>query len=100
MAQLVQNLPAMQETQVSSLGQENPLEKEMTVSSSIFAWRIPWTERAWWATVYAVTESDKNELLTLALFSSYFKNFLYTIHTVDCMLNVNELAIYIFNKCL
>ena len=45
-------------------------------------------------------ESDTTEQLTLALFSSYFKNFLYTIHAVGCMLNVNELAIYIFNKCL
>ena len=38
------NLPAMQETQVLSLGQEDPLEKEMATHSSILAWRIPWTE--------------------------------------------------------
>ena len=44
MAQMVKNLPAMQETQTRSLGQENPLEKEMAVHSSVFAWRIPWTE--------------------------------------------------------
>ena len=37
-------LPAMQETQVRSLGQEDPLEKEMATHSSILAWRIPWTE--------------------------------------------------------
>ena len=43
-AQTVKNLPAMQETQVRSLGQENPLEKEMTIHSSIIAWGIPWTE--------------------------------------------------------
>ena len=43
-AQMVKNLPAMQETQVRSLGQEDPLEKEMATHSSIFAWRIPWTE--------------------------------------------------------
>ena len=43
-AQLVKNLPAMQETQGQSLGQENPLEKEMTIHSSIPAWKIPWTE--------------------------------------------------------
>jgi len=36
--------PAMQETQVQSLGQENSLEKGMTTHSSILAWRIPWTE--------------------------------------------------------
>ena len=40
--QLVKNLPAMQETQVQSLGWENPLEKEMATHSSILAWRIPW----------------------------------------------------------
>ena len=44
MAQLVRNLPAMQETQVQSLGGEDPLEKEMTTHSSILAWKIPWTE--------------------------------------------------------
>jgi len=40
----VKNLPAMQETWVQSLGQEDPLEKEMATHSSIFAWRIPWSE--------------------------------------------------------
>ena len=44
MAQMVKNLPAMRETQVQSLGQEDPLEKGMATHSSILAWRIPWTE--------------------------------------------------------
>ena len=44
MAQTIKNLPAMQETQIQSLGREDPLEKEMATHSSIFAWRIPWTE--------------------------------------------------------
>ena len=44
-AQTVRNLPAMQETWVLSLGQEDPLEKEMATCSSILAWRIPWTEK-------------------------------------------------------
>ena len=44
MAQSGKNLPAMQETQVQSLGQEGPLKKEMATHSSILAWRIPWTE--------------------------------------------------------
>ena len=44
MAQTVKNLHVMQETWVPSLGQEDPLEKEMATHSSIFAWRIPWTE--------------------------------------------------------
>ena len=44
---MVKNQPAMretQETQVQSLGQEDPLEKGMGIHSSILAWRIPWTE--------------------------------------------------------
>ena len=44
MAQTIKNLPAMQETQVQSLGREDPLEKEMAIHSSILAWEIPWTE--------------------------------------------------------
>ena len=44
MAQLVKNMPAMQETQVLSLGQEDPPEEGMATDSSILAWRIPWTE--------------------------------------------------------
>ena len=42
-AQLVKNLPAMQETWIQSLGWEDPLEKETATYSSILAWRIPWT---------------------------------------------------------
>ena len=44
MAQMVKNLPAMQETWVRSLGWEDPLEKGMATHSTILAWRIPWTE--------------------------------------------------------
>ena len=44
MTQIVKNLPAMQETQVPSLGQEDPLEEEMATHSSTLAGRIPWTE--------------------------------------------------------
>ena len=43
-AQMVKNLPAVQENQVQSLGREDPLEKGMATHSSILAWRIPWTE--------------------------------------------------------
>ena len=43
-SQMVKNLPAVQETEVQSLGQEDPMEKEMATHSSILAWRIPWTE--------------------------------------------------------
>ena len=41
---MIKNLPAMQEAQVESLSQEDPLEKGMATHSSILAWRIPWTE--------------------------------------------------------
>ena len=44
MAQTVKNPPTMRETWVQSLGQEDPLEEEMTTHSSILAWEIPWTE--------------------------------------------------------
>ena len=43
---MVNNLPAMRETQVRSLDQQDPLEKEMATHSSILAWRIPWTEES------------------------------------------------------
>ena len=43
-SQMVKNLPAVQENQVRSLGQEDLLEKEMAPHSNILAWRIPWTE--------------------------------------------------------
>ena len=41
---MVKRLPTMRETWVQSLGQEDPLEKEMTIHSSTLAWKIPWTE--------------------------------------------------------
>ena len=43
-AQMVKNLSAMQETQVRSLGQEDPLEEEMVTHSSTLAWGVPWTK--------------------------------------------------------
>ena len=45
MAQTVKNLSAIWETQVQSLGQEDPLEEEMATHSSILAWKIPWAEK-------------------------------------------------------
>ena len=62
-AQLVKNLPAMQETWVQSLGWENPLEKGMATHSSALAWRIPWTENPGW--LWGRKESDTTERLTL-----------------------------------
>ena len=52
---MVKNLPAMEQTQVRSLGREDPLEKGMATQSSILAWRIPWTE----ATVHGVAKSRR-----------------------------------------
>ena len=57
MAQKVKNLPAMQDTWVPSLAQEDPLEEGMATHSSIVAWRIP-LDRAWQATVHRVTKSQ------------------------------------------
>ena len=57
-AQMVKNLPAVQETWVQSLGQEDLLEKGMDTHSSILAWRIPWTE----ATVHGVAK-DQTQLI-------------------------------------
>ena len=45
MPQMLKNLPAMQETQLQSLGREDTLKKGMATHSSILAWRIPWTEK-------------------------------------------------------
>ena len=46
MAQMLKSLSTMWETQVQSLGQEDPLEKEMAINSSTIAWKIPWTDEA------------------------------------------------------
>ena len=60
---MVKNLPAMQETQVQSLDWEDPLEKGMATPSSIFAWRIPWTEEPS-GLQWGRKQSDKTERLT------------------------------------
>ena len=59
---MVKNLPMIQETQVGSLGWEDPLEKGMAMHSSILAWRIPWTEDSW-----GCKELDTTEQLTVSL---------------------------------
>ena len=51
----------MQETQVRSLGQEDPLEEEMATYSSILAWENPMDRGGWWAMVHGVAESDMTE---------------------------------------
>ena len=58
MAQMVNNLPVMQETNVQSLGWEDPLEKGLATHSSILAWRIPRREETWQATVHEAAKSQ------------------------------------------
>ena len=55
-AEMRKDVPALQDTQVPSLGQEGPLEKEMATYSNILTWRIPWTESLG-ATVHGVTKN-------------------------------------------
>ena len=57
-AQMVKNLPAMQETWVGSLGWEDALKEGMETHFSILDWRIPMDRGAWWATVYGITKSQ------------------------------------------
>ena len=61
MAKMVKNLPAMQETQVQSMGWEDPLEKEMTTYSYILAWEIPWTRKPGRLQSIGSQESDSTE---------------------------------------
>ena len=56
-AQMVKSLSAVQETQVQSLGREDPLEKEMATHSSILAWKNPMDRGAWWAAIHGVAKS-------------------------------------------
>ena len=60
-AQMVNNLPAVQETRVQSLGWDDSLEKGMAIYSSILAWRIPWTEEPGELQSMGVTEFDTTE---------------------------------------
>ena len=67
---MVKNSPAMQETRemwVRSLGQEDPLEKEMAIYSSILAWEIPWTEKPGGYSPWGHKELDMTEQLTFLL---------------------------------
>ena len=68
-AQTVKRLPAMHETWVRSLGQEDPLEKEMATHSSILAWRILWTEELGGLQSTGRKELDTTERLRFHLLS-------------------------------
>ena len=72
-AQTVKHLPTMRETQVQSLGWEDPLEKEMGTQSSTLAWKIPWLEKP--GRLYSprgCKESDTTEQLHLLFLSFWF----------------------------
>ena len=66
MAQLVKNLPALQETCIQSLSREDPLEKETATHCSILAWRTPWTEEPGGLPPWVHKELDTTERLTLS----------------------------------
>ena len=76
---MVKNLPAMQETQVQSLGWEDPLEKEMATHSSILAWEIPWTEEPGGLQSIGHKESDTTEQLRHTVLQGFF--FIVVKHT-------------------
>ena len=78
-AHTVKNLPAQQETQVRSLGQEDPLEKGMATHCSVLGWRIPWTEEPGYSP-WGRKESDTTEQLTLSI-SLKFNLSSYTLET-------------------
>ena len=83
---MVKNLCAMQETQVPSLDQEDPLEKETATHSSILAWRIPWTEEPGGLQSMGSQRATHDERVThisMAHSSKLMNQFGYTILTKD-----------------
>ena len=98
-AQLVKNLPAMQETQVQSLGQEGPLEKEMAIRSSTLVWGIRWTEDMVGYSPWDCKESDTTVWLSLFIYTVFFFFFFFFILlelVLVCQLFLLHLS-YIFN---
>ena len=71
MAQMVKHQPAMWETRVQSLGQEDPLEKEMVTHSSILAWKIPWMEEPGRLQSMGSQKSDMTEQFHFTHFSHF-----------------------------
>ena len=89
MAQTVKSLPAVRETQVQSLVQEDPLEKEMATHSSILAWRLPIDIGAWWVMVQRITKVDMIEV------AEYAGTVIWVTNTRSSMINI-----YILNELL
>ena len=91
-AQKVKNLPEMQEIQVQTLGQEDPLEKAMATHFIILSWKVPWTEEPGWLQSMGGNESDMTEQLTVSLFTYPQHTSFYTCYTAilfDIELNRN-----------
>ena len=112
MAQMVENLPAMQENQAWSLGQEDPLEKGMATHSSILAWRIPWTEECRelqsmgsqrvghnWATNTHLKTLAPNILCTCFFFNFEipFRGYFYPVPPLMKKLRVREGQIHVWS---
>ena len=70
----------MQETWVWSLGQEDPLEKEMVTHSSILAWRIPWTQETGRLQPMGLQESDTTEWLSTYIHSNNLLLWIFALH--------------------
>ena len=86
---MVKKLPAMQETLVWSLGQEDPLEKEMATHSRTLAWKIPWTEEPGRLVDYipwGLKESDKWYILFIGYFKHFMTGVAYTSKDCHCCL--------------
>ena len=80
---MVKNLPAMQETWVQSLGQEDPLKKGMATHSSVLAWRIPWIEEPGRLQSMGHKELDTTKQLTLSLsFTLFIFTFFHYIYLI------------------
>ena len=92
MAQAVKNLPAMQETQLQSLGWEDPLEKGIATHSNISAWRTPWTVEP--GLPWFCKKSDTTEQLKLSLLLFlYIHTHIYT-NIYVCIYIYKELDLY------
>ena len=70
-AQTLKNLPALQDTQVQSLGQKDPLEKAVATQSSILTWRIPQTEESG-VSPWSPKEPAMTEQITIFTFTTYY----------------------------
>ena len=94
---MVKNLPAIQETQVQFLGQEDPLEKEKATHSIILAWRFPWTEQCG-VVHYSLWGHEEPDIIEATINSkitpfSHEKLVWYPIHSPD----LSALSIYFFS---